>query len=643
MNRKKLYSFFAGTTLILAISFGFLNNSNDDPTTAVSFSNITKVEEKQQTDLGTWTTGAPITSPGSYGGAGVGYTRNDTMWLYAINGDISGSGATTGNWVRRYNITTNTWSNIATNSGRAWTSATKAGPVSATKIYQLGGLPDGASSFGQMTNTLQIYDINTNVWTLGSPALVATGSSGMDSYQDSIVYAIGGMGTTGNPINNVQLYNTVSNTWRAATPLPVARANGWVVIKSDTIYYGCGVGPTTATYNNTIYVGKISATDRSVITWTTSTVTYPGASRHRQDADDFGCFGMIIGPGATTGSWFGTSNDSYTWQGGTSPFVSVGPTQATSDAMVGSASFQRGNYRVWKFVVSSGLILAAPYHILTTQIYTDSCLSAPPAMGWCEGFTSTTFPPTGWSLTGSAALWSRATVSGFGNGTGSAKADFYGVSTGTQQLNTHVFTPATGPGDSLIFQNAYATYQTENDQLQIQTSTNGGTTWVPLVTLNGGVSGQLVTAPPQTAEFTPTSSQWKYQRLALPTGTNRIQFNAITAYGNNLYVDSICVKANVTGISGNNNGIPKDFKLSQNYPNPFNPSTQISFSLPKASVVKLVVYDMTGREITSLVNEFRQAGNHNVTFDASSLSSGVYFYKIIAGDFTETKKMVLMK
>jgi uncharacterized membrane protein len=97
------------------------------------------------------------------------------------------------------------------------------------------------------------------------------------------------------------------------------------------------------------------------------------------------------------------------------------------------------------------------------------------------------------------------------------------------------------------------------------------------------------------------------------------------------------------GITNGNNSIPKVFTLEQNYPNPFNPSTSIKFSLPKASVVKLVIYDLLGKEIRTLVNEMRQPGTYSEMFDASSLASGVYFYRITAGDFTDVKKIVLIK
>lgn len=97
------------------------------------------------------------------------------------------------------------------------------------------------------------------------------------------------------------------------------------------------------------------------------------------------------------------------------------------------------------------------------------------------------------------------------------------------------------------------------------------------------------------------------------------------------------------GINGNNGQVPKDFALYQNYPNPFNPATNIQFDIPKESFVSLKVFDIRGKEVKTLVNENRQAGTYYITFDASSLASGVYFYKLSAHDYTKTMKMVLVK
>lgn len=97
------------------------------------------------------------------------------------------------------------------------------------------------------------------------------------------------------------------------------------------------------------------------------------------------------------------------------------------------------------------------------------------------------------------------------------------------------------------------------------------------------------------------------------------------------------------GISTISSQVPENFSLSQNYPNPFNPSTKIKFAIPNSSFVKLAVYDMLGREVSSLVNEQLQPGTYEYEFDASQLNSSVYFYKISAEQFSEVKKMILIK
>ena len=91
-------------------------------------------------------------------------------------------------------------------------------------------------------------------------------------------------------------------------------------------------------------------------------------------------------------------------------------------------------------------------------------------------------------------------------------------------------------------------------------------------------------------------------------------------------------------ISGINN-----YSLSQNYPNPFNPATTIMFSLPVSAQVTLKVYDVLGREAASLVDSYKEAGSHSIKFDASNLTSGIYFYQLKAGEYIETKKLILQK
>jgi type IX secretion system substrate protein len=104
----------------------------------------------------------------------------------------------------------------------------------------------------------------------------------------------------------------------------------------------------------------------------------------------------------------------------------------------------------------------------------------------------------------------------------------------------------------------------------------------------------------------------------------------------------------VVGINNIYSEIPESFSLSQNYPNPFNPSTNIKFAVPAPSPlervgVRLVIYDVIGREVQTLVNEHLQPGTYEVEFDASNFSSGVYYYTLLSGNYFETKKMVLLR
>ena len=116
------------------------------------------------------------------------------------------------------------------------------------------------------------------------------------------------------------------------------------------------------------------------------------------------------------------------------------------------------------------------------------------------------------------------------------------------------------------------------------------------------------------------------------------------SYGTTTYDDYCTIKYHdLIGIKLISNGTPKEYSLSQNYPNPFNPTTKIKFDIPRSGDVKLVIYDILGREVTTLVNQDLKPGVYEVEWNASNKPSGVYFYKLTTADFTETKRMVLIK
>jgi hypothetical protein len=389
----------------------------------------------------------------------------------------------------------------------------------------------------------------------------------------------------------------------------------------------------------------------------------------------------------------------------------------------------------WKVVCKNDTCSGAPVATWTFTTEQDPLLT----LILDENFETATFPPAGWTIVstvGTTQYWTRqTTASGYGTGTASSRYAFYSSSAGNDQsLITPVFSPVAVNG-SLQFDHAYATYTgNENDRLQLETSSDGGATWNILITLDGGPSGPLATAPPQSGAFTPTAAQWATKTFSIPVGTNMIKFRALSAFGNNLWVDNIklvdIVPVELTSFAAttdnrnvtlnwstatelNNSGFQversngsafevvgfvaghgtttevrnynfvdqnvasgsysyrlkqvdfngtfeysnvievevvgvKEFTLGQNYPNPFNPSTKINFSLAVDSKVSLKIFDVLGQEVVTLLNGQLAAGSQEVSFDASSLNSGVYFYRIDASGvdgqkFSSTKKMILTK
>ena len=116
----------------------------------------------------------------------------------------------------------------------------------------------------------------------------------------------------------------------------------------------------------------------------------------------------------------------------------------------------------------------------------------------------------------------------------------------------------------------------------------------------------------------------------------------LTGYERPSKIKRLYSYASVTAINSDFT-LPDSYSLSNNYPNPFNPSTQISYTIPKRSIVRLKVFDVLGREVAELVNEEKEAGRYKVSFSASSIASGVYLYRMQAGDFIQIKKMIFQK
>jgi hypothetical protein len=171
-------------------------------------------------------------------------------------------------------------------------------------------------------------------------------------------------------------------------------------------------------------------------------------------------------------------------------------------------------------------------------------------------------------------------------------------------------------------------YTDNQTDVYIAKSTNGGTNWI-----NERVS---------TSPFTPSSGVFigDYICISAHNGIVRPIWTRMVSGTTSAWTAIIDTPV---GNGNENTNIPSEFKLEQNYPNPFNPNTNIRFSIPKDGNVNIIVNDINGKQAAVLTNENYHAGTHELKWDASHLSSGVYFYTMISGGYRETRKLVLIK
>jgi len=242
------------------------------------------------------------------------------------------------------------------------------------------------------------------------------------------------------------------------------------------------------------------------------------------------------------------------------------------------------------------------------------------------------------------------------------------TSNGGISWNTSVVTPSWGQG-------VRAAFKTDNQfgitglwkhnapNIDLYRSSNGGNSWISYYTVQPFDLEALLTVPGTSVWYLGENGNYAHIYKSSNDGTNWFQMvledstklvfdiDAVRLNGK-IYAWAVAGQiifklvdtASVIGISNNGNGIPVSYNLYQNFPNPFNPETKIKYDLPKNTNVTIKVYDLLGRLVSTLVNnEFRNAGRYDVIWNANNFASGIYIYKIEAGTFIETKKMVLVK
>lgn len=174
----------------------------------------------------------------------------------------------------------------------------------------------------------------------------------------------------------------------------------------------------------------------------------------------------------------------------------------------------------------------------------------------------------------------------------------------------------------------------------VAVGTNGLDVELTLSSATGNVGGELVDQSGTVVAVMNTTSNNPFVLTAPSEGT----FLVNAGYNNPPREwDSLSVTISLTGVDDETIEPVNTYKLYNNYPNPFNPSTKLKYSIPEKTFVSLKVYTITGSEVATIVNREQAAGEYEFNFNADNLTSGVYIYKLQAGSFVETKKMILMK
>lgn len=386
----------------------------------------------------------------------------------------------------------------------------------------------------------------------------------------------------------------------------------------------------------------------------------------------------IAGGSANAPAIFQTSNGGTTWNSITtngttnelfciwalSPSVAIAG-EGAINSYAKLYKFSSGGAK-WNVVLSTGmndgafnnLIFSRSNPLVGTALADELYLTTNGGNNWSIIPTGV----TGVSSAQNSLMMVDQTFFGFGlkNGASRVRMSLNGGgtwSTKSVNLNGNYTSGFTFKSDKLI-----GISSTSSSMPNIARTTDGGNTWNN-VNIGTGLTGTtLIKWIPGTNIVYILGSNgaikrsindglnWTSMSTAGVTGLTHFDFNkvnniicgyAISSSGSVIKLaDSILV---LTNSNINETSVPAEYKLSQNYPNPFNPSTTIQYAVPKSSFVKIVIYDVLGQEVKTLVSENKKAGRYEVTLDASQFTSGVYFYKLTSDGFSETKQMMLLK
>jgi len=606
------------------------------------------------TQTNTWSTLGTGSSNGVSGGnfpyvSALAVVGNEVF----VGGDFTEAGGVSANNVARFNTQTNTWSSLGTGSsngvsGGFLSPAVNALAVVGNEVFVGGNFTEAG---GVSANNVARFNTQTNTW-----SRLGTGSSNgvngevraLAVVGDEVV--VGGAFTFAGGVsaNRVARFNTQTNTW---STLGTGSSNGVSGGNFPYVSALAVVGNEVFVGGNFTEAGGVSA--NNVARFNTQTNTWSSLGTGSSNGVSGGNFPYVsalavvgdevfVGGGFTSAGGIASTFIARYFPPTTNPSVTH---TISADALyffppTGVSIFFTG-------VSGTGTCTVQRFDAPASNI---SFTGTPPTFTsqyrfviTASGFTFTSaelrfnrtqIPNAGITNAGTVSVYRRPTP-GTGafsilpnafnpsfpdevRATTTAFSEFIlGSNDNSLPVELVAFTARnTAEGVQLAWRTAS---EQNNAGFEVQRRSEKASEWQVL----GFVRGAGTTTEAQSYSFLDNSAVGKVQyRL------KQIDFDGQFEYSNIIEVDA---------------GAPKQFALEQNYPNPFNPSTTIRYQLPVASEVKLEVYDVLGKKIATLVNERQSAGSYQVVWNASGLSSGTYFYRLQAGTFTQTKKMILVK
>jgi hypothetical protein len=317
-------------------------------------------------------------------------------------------------------------------------------------------------------------------------------------------------------------------------------------------------------------------------------------------------------------------------------------TTGSATTIIGTYTGQPSCLTVWGNIG----VYAAPN--LISPMNNSIGLSLTPTLVW-----STVFGATGYKI-------KISTDSTFTNVTDSATVtnNQYTIPSGKLNYNTKYYWKAAGYNSYVV--GPYSTmwnFTTINPfplQVNLFSPANNSidvnlTPTLFWFTATGATQYKVLVSPMITFGFIIDSAIVTTNQRQIPAG--KLNYNStyywkvcgINSFGSGPWSDVWNFSTILSGINQIGNEIPKEYKLYNNYPNPFNPVTRIRYDLPKGGIIKFVIYDLLGREIETLINEKHSAGTFEILFDASNYTSGIYYYRLTTDEFSDTRKMTLLK